>query len=516
MATHTFKTHHGEEYRIYPNAEAQRYFHCNFGCSRKMYNLRVAQITDEQTAYLAYKDEHDGSPTGFNYHWITEKEAKQEYEYMRDVDSLALMNARRNFEKAFKGYTQGKNGKPKFKSKNRYPRTFKTSNLTMPSGDTISVYQSRDSETGYLLHLPKLGKHGGDVPIVINRHINGRILNVTIKYTASGKWFASICYEETITVEDNTNELIERLLAMTDDELVMALFAGDLGLKAFLTGNDGTCFDDPYLDDYKKLQEKLHKAQRKLGKKCTRLKKENKALCDAKNYQKQRKKVARIQEKIRNKRHNFLHKLSRELVNNHEVLIFEDLCVRGMLKNHFLARGISDAGWGTFLTYCQYKCEWAGKEFVKIDRFFPSTQLCSVCFEKVGPKGLSWLGVRSWVCPECGVEFDRDLNAAWNILFEGLRVLGESSDARWLGVLSRVRSWYVASVMGCCADGTSVKSLGVSVDGVGSAMGTKAGMYTVKQPSVSNGSNVVAGRGLGEPAVSKKKNCMVSYASVEA
>ena len=302
---------------------------------------------------------------------------------------------------------------------------------------------------------------------------------------------------------------------MTDDELVMALFAGDLGLKTFLTGNDGTFFDDPCLDDYKKLQKKLHKAQRKLGKKCARLKKENKALCDAKNYQKQRQKVARIQEKIRNKRHDFLHKLSRELVNNHDVLIFEDLCVRGMLKNHFLARGISDAGWGTFLTYCQYKCEWAGKEFVKIDRFFPSTQLCSACFEKVGPKGLSGLGVRSWVCPECGVEFDRDLNAAWNILFEGLRVLG-GSDARWFGVLSRVRSWYIASVMGCCADGTSVKSLGVSVNGEESAVGTEAGMYTVKQPSVSNGGNAVAGCGLGEPVVSKKKNCVIPCVSVEA
>ena len=276
MATRTFKTQHGEEYRIYPSTEAQHYFHCNFGCSRKMYNLRVAQITDEQTAYFTYKDEHDGSPIGFNYHWITEKEAKQEYEYMKDV-----------------------------------------------------------------------------------------------------------------------------------------------------------------------------------------------------------------------------------------------LCVRGMLKTHFLARGISDAGWGTFLTYCQYKCEWAGKEFVKIDRFFPSTQLCSVCFEKVGPKGLSGLGARSWVCPECGAEFDRDLNAAWNILFDGLRVLG-GSDVRWFRVLSRVRSWYVASVMGCCADGTSVKSLGVSADGVGFAVGTEAGMYTVKQPSVSSGGNAVAGCGLGEPAVSKKKNCVISYASVGA
>ena len=107
------------------------------------------------------------------------------------------------------------------------------------------------------------------------------------------------------------------------------------------------------------------------------------------------------------------------------------------------------------------------------------------------------------------------MNAAWNILFEGLRVLG-GSDARWLRVLSRVRSWYVASVMGCCADGTSVKSLGVSVGSVRFAVGTEAGMYTVKQPSVSSGSNVVAGCGLGEPAVSKKKNCMVSYASIGA
>ena len=157
--------------------------------------------------------------------------------------------------------------------------------------------------------------------------------------------------------------------------------------------------------------------------------------------------VARVYEKIRRKRHDFLHKLSHRLVNSHDVLAFEGLCVKGMLKNHCLARGISDAAWGTFIRYCTYKAERAGKTLVQVSRWYPSTRTCSVCGEKTGPRGAKDLGVREWVCPACGARHVRDENAAWNILFEGLRVLSETLDVRWRDVLFRVRVAYEDIIM---------------------------------------------------------------------
>lgn len=136
----TFKVHQGFEYRVYPNRANREYFHQCFGCTRKMYNLRVEQIHDEQQAYHDYKAQHAGSPAGFKYDWVTEKQAKQAYPYLKEADSLALVNARRDFETAFKRYTQGKANKPHYRSKMTYPRTFRTSNLSTSSGDTIYIF----------------------------------------------------------------------------------------------------------------------------------------------------------------------------------------------------------------------------------------------------------------------------------------------------------------------------------------------------------------------------------------
>lgn len=441
---HTFKVQQGHEFRVYPNKTNREYFHQCFGCARKMYNLRVEQIQDEQQAYHEYKAQHDGSPAGFKYDWITEKQAKQAYPYLKEVDAYALVNARNDFREAFKRYTQGKTNKPRYRSKTAYPRTFRTSNLSKPSGDTIYIHKDPYSHTGYSLHIPKIGKHGGDVPIVMHRHVDGRIINVTVKYTASHAWYVSICYETIIETEDlqNTDTIIDNLLSLDDETLLKHVFGGDLGLETYVYGTDGISYDDPALADYKKLEAKLHREQRKLGKKRARLEKEGRKLCDARNYQKQRVRVARVYEKIRRKRHDFLHKLSHWLVNSHDVLAFEDLCVKGMLKNHYLTRGISDAAWGTFIRYCTYKAERAGKTLVQVSRWYPSTRACSVCGEKTGPRGAKDLGVREWVCPVCGARHVRDESAAWNILFEGLRVLSETCDARWRDVLFRVRVAY--------------------------------------------------------------------------
>ena len=463
----SFKVQQGYEYRVYPNKANREYFHQCFGCARKMYNLRVEQIQDEQQNYHAYK-QRNGSPAGFKYEWVTEKQAKQAYPYLKEVDAYALVSASNDFREAFKRYTQGKANKPRYRSKMTYPRTFRTSNLSKPSGDTIYVHKGPYSHTGYSLHRPKIGKHGGDVPIVVHRHVDGRILNVTVKYTATHTWYVAICYETIIETDDSqdTNDIIDNLLALDDDELLKRVFGGDLGLETYVYGTDGISYDDPALADYKKLEAKLHREQRKLGKKRARLAKEGRKLCDARNYQKQRVRVARAYEKIRRKRHDFLHKLSHRLVNSHDVLAFEDLCVKGMLKNHYLARGISDAAWGTFIRYCSYKAEHAGKTLVQISRWYPSTRTCSICGEKTGPRGARDLGVREWVCSVCGAHHVRDENAAWNILFEGLRVLSETDDARWCDVLSRVRVAYEDMIL----RGSNRWDAGVSLD-------CEAGMY---------------------------------------
>ena len=492
---------HGEKRRIYPNAENCIYFHQNFGCGRKFYNERVAQIPEEQKEYFAYKDEHDGSPVGFKFHWITQKEMREKYPYMKIADGLNLSDVKNDFNKAFKNYCKGKSGKPTFKKKSDFPRTYRTDNQTINGKDTIYIHENTVKGYGYLLHLPKIDKHGGVIPIKMHKPLNGRISSVTVEYTATHEWYVAITIEETLEFPDaHDDDIIDHLLGLDDGALLRSVFGGDLGLDTYVYGSDGIAYDDPQLADYKKLEKKLHREQRKLGKKRARLLKEGRKLCDCRNYQKQRIKLARIYEKIRHKRHDFLHKLSRQLVNNHDVLAFEDLCVKGMLKNHYLARGISDAAWGTFITFCKYKAEWAGKTFVQISRWYPSTQTCSVCGAKTGPKGAKDLGVREWVCPECGAVHVRDENAAWNILFEGLRVLSETEDARWGEVLERVRAAY-SNVILCDQNRWDA---GVSLGRSGECRGEEEGMY------IQDGDSSLGSAVADEPAASKKRVCQSS------
>ena len=497
----SFTIKHGEKYRIYPNKGNRIYIHQNTGCARKMYNLRVAQIPDEQKEYFAYKNENDGSPVGFKFHWITQKEAREKYPYMKVADGLSLSEACMNFNSAFSDYCKGKKGKPTFKKKSDFPRTYHTKNQTVNGKDTIYVHKNETKGYGYLLHLPKIDKYGGDIPIELHKPLSGRIKSATIEYTATGEYYAAFTIEETIELPDEQDDdIIDRLLLLDDEELLSRVFGGDLGLDTYVYGSDGISYDDSQLADYKKLKKKLHKEQRKLGKKRARLLKEGRKLCDCRNYQKQRIKVARIYEKIRRKRHDFLHKLSRQLVNNHDVLAFGDLCVKGMLKNHYLAKGISDAAWGTFITYCKYKAEWAGKTLVQISRWYPSTQTCSVCGAKTGPKGAKDLGVREWVCPECGAVHVRDENAAWNILFEGLRVLAETEDARWGEVLERVRAAYSNVVLNEPNRWDAGVSLGQSSD----CCGEEEGMYIL------SGDSPLGSAAADEPAASKKRVCQSS------
>lgn len=168
------------------------------------------------------------------------------------------------------------------------------------------------------------------------------------------------------------------------------------------------------------MEKKLRREQRKLSRRSLLAKKNNIKLVDAKNYQKQKMKVARLHEKVKNQRQDFLHKLSTDLVKNHDVIVIEDLHTKGMLKNRKLSKAISDVSWSEFVSMLTYKADWYGKSLVKIDRWFPSSQICSNCGHLDGPKPLH---IRTWACNNCGCAHDRDINAAMNIKNEGLRLI---------------------------------------------------------------------------------------------
>ena len=230
-----------------------------------------------------------------------------------------------------------------------------------------------------------------------------KIFNITVERTNTGKYYASICIETEVQSLPETGRQV----------------GFDLGLIDLLIGSDGTRYERPEFDYLNK--DKLAKEQRKLSKMRTKLERANANLDECKNYQKQKHKVAKIHEHIANCAKDFNHKLSRKLVEEYDLLAFENLNVEGMKKNHSLAYSISDVRWSQLLNFIKYKCLWYGKEFKQVDRFYASSKICSCCgtYHKDIVNSLS---VREWVCPDCGIRHDRDVNAAKNILNQALNV----------------------------------------------------------------------------------------------
>jgi len=227
----------------------------------------------------------------------------------------------------------------------------------------------------------------------IHREFTGKIKSATISQVPSGKYFVSILVEtEHIPMKENDNSV-----------------GIDLGIKDLLITSDGEKFDN--IRTTKKYEDKLAKEQRKLSRK----------IKGSKNWNKQRIKIARIHEKIHNTRIDNLHKISHQLISENQVIVSEDLAVSNMVKNHNLAKAISDCGWYELTRQLTYKAEWNDRIYIKIGRYVPSSQTCNVCgFVNKDTKSLS---VREWICPVCGTVHDRDINAAKNILNEGLRLL---------------------------------------------------------------------------------------------
>ena len=308
---------------------------------------------------------------------------KKEYEWLKEVDKFALTNAIYNMDSAYQKFFKEHAGYPKFKSKKNHKKSY-TTNFT--NGNIEVDFENNK------IKLPKLKW----VKAKLHREFVWQIKSATISQVPSGKYYVSILVETEHTSMESTGCMV----------------GIDLGIKDLLITSDGKKYDNQKL--IKKYEDKLAKEQRKLAHKQK----------GSSNWNKQRIKVAKIHEKISNTRKDYLHKISHELVNENQVIVSEDLAVSNMVKNHNLAKAISDCGWYELTRQLDYKSDWNNRNYIKIGRFTKSSQPCSVCgYINTETKDLS---VREWTCPQCGTVHDRDVNAAINILNEGLRMLSEA------------------------------------------------------------------------------------------
>ena len=373
----------GFKYRIYPNESQRNQIARTFGCCRFVYNraLDVKKTAYSETGKsIAINDLIKMIPT-----WKRDSETS----WLAQVDSMALQQSIRDLDRAYKNFFRrvregGKPGFPKFKSRRHARQSYRTNGGKVVDRNHIA--------------LPKLG----NVRAKVSRPLQGRFMSVTVSLDAVGRYFATFLCADVPSKD-----------AIAADREVGI----DLGVETLATLSDGTKIGNPR--HLKKYEHRLAREQRRLSRRKGARRGEKQSM----RYLKQRKRVARVHAKIADARTDALHKVTTMLADENQVLCMEDLNAKGMVRNHHLAKAVSDVSFGEFARLLEYKCAGRGRTLVKVDRFYPSSKTCSVCGHRLDALSLS---VRSWDCPSCGVHHDRDVNAARNILAEGKRILSNT------------------------------------------------------------------------------------------
>lgn len=365
--------HKAVKVRLYPTPEQQVLLSQHFGCARWWWNYALNKSIE------TYKETGKSLGQSALNAFLPQLKKAEETLWLSECYSQVLQATTLNLTTAYKNFFAGRARFPRYKSKHgkqsiQYPQN-------------VKVFEG-------LVQFPgKVGK----IKAKLHRNIEGTIKTVTVSLDPSGKYFASI-----LTEAEGENPTVS-----TEGKIIGV----DLGLAHFAITSDGnkvSKYSNP--KHLTKHEKNLKRKQQKLAKKQKGSKSRNKA----------KKTVAKVYDRVAKSRQDFLHKLSRKTVNENQVVVVENLNVKGMVRNHNLAKAISDAGWGTFTNFLAYKLEKKGGKLVEIDRWFPSSKLCSSCYYQIDKLPLD---IREWTCPNCGTRHDRDGNAAINIRAEGIRML---------------------------------------------------------------------------------------------
>ncbi|SKB14640.1 transposase [Planktothrix sp. PCC 11201] len=359
--------------RLYPNKEQEVALAKNFGCCRFVWNYYLEKTNNQ----------YQETGKGLNYcemaKDLTQLKKLPDYLFLQEATAATLQQSLKNLESAFKNFFQKRAKFPKFKSKH------KKQSIRYPESCSIK---------GNGVKLPKLGIIKARIP----KTISSKIKSVTVSKTSTDKYFAAILFKtDDLTLDKNGK-----------------ISGIDLGLTSLVTVFNGETYRkvDP-IKPTRKYAKRLKRRQQLLSRKTK----------GSNNRKKQVKRVAKVHEKIANTRQDFLHKISRELVDENQVIVVENLCIKGLARTK-LAKSVLDAGFGMLVNFLGYKLEREGGKLIEVDRFFPSTKLCNCCKFKNNSLNLS---IREWVCPNCQIYHDRDENAAKNIREEGMRILSTNT-----------------------------------------------------------------------------------------
>ena len=359
------------KFRIYPNKEQEVLLSKHFGANRFVFNH---YLNKRKESYL-----HDKKSLNYynNANDLTLLKKDEDYIWLNEINSQSLQSSLKNLDTAYKNFFSKQSKFPKFKTK------YDKQSFKIPQN--ISIINNK-------LSIPKFKK---GIKINLHRQIEGKIISATISKSTSGNYYVSLTCGVQYQPYEKTNSNV----------------GIDTGIKDLAILSDGKTYEN-----IKSLNTKIKKLkyeQRQLSKKVK----------GSSSRNKQRKKLSKIHEKITNTRRDYLHKVSTEIIKNHDVICIEDLAVKNIMKNHKLAQAMSDVSLGAFYSMLEYKAEWNDKKIIKIDRFFPSSKMCSNC-EWVN-QDLT-LNIREWECLSCGEKHDRDFNASKNILKLGLKILSGS------------------------------------------------------------------------------------------